>query len=491
MDEPVNEEKDTEKDTEEYSEEYAERSEEMSEVKSGEVCETKSKGVSEEVSEEVSEKKYEEALAYLVGLTKFGMNFGLGRIRELLKLMGNPERNLKIIHVGGTNGKGSTTVITAEILRAAGYKVGMFTSPHLHDYRERMVINGEMIPKAGVIHLIESLKPHLEDMVANGFEHPTEFEVNTAMCLLYFAQEKVDFALLEVGLGGEIDSTNVVSPLVSVITNVGMDHMDYLGPDILTIARNKAGIIKPGSGVITAAKRPEVVDILRTKAQEAGTRFWHVGEDVFWESCWSGEVEQEFNLYGLHGAYPKLRLKLVGAHQLENAATAVTVCEVLQSSYGAEISREAIYAGLRQAEWPGRLELVSSEPKVLLDGAHNYDGALVLAQSLPLYERHRLVFVLGMLADKERERVVDLLAPLADEIIVTKPNSPRVGDWQALAGIAARHGRRVSIVEDPREAVLVGLQRLAHGDMLCVTGSLYMLSAARETLLQKLGRNRV
>lgn len=442
-------------------------------------------------AEEAGAEKYEEALAYLAGLTKFGMNFGLDRIRELLKGLGNPEQNLRIIHVGGTNGKGSTTLMTAEILRAAGYKVGMFTSPHLHDYRERMVINGEMIAKTDVIHLIERLKPHLEDMVAHGFEHPTEFEVNTAMCLLYFAEEEVDFALLEVGLGGAIDSTNVVSPLISVVTNVGMDHMDYLGPDIPSIARIKAGIIKSGSVTITAAKRPEVVDILRAKAQEVGSRFWDVGEDVRWESRWSGELEQEFDLYGLHAAYPKLRIKLIGAHQLENAATAVTVCEVLQSTYGAEIPREAVYSGLRRAEWPGRLELISVEPKVLLDGAHNYDGAQVLVQTLPLYERRRLLFVLGMLADKERETVVELLVPLADEVIVTKPNSPRAGDWRALAEIAARHGCPVSIVEDPREAVAVGLQHLEPGDMLCVTGSLYMLADARAALLERFGRVRV
>ncbi|WP_372503582.1 bifunctional folylpolyglutamate synthase/dihydrofolate synthase [Acididesulfobacillus acetoxydans] len=437
----------------------------------------------------VSEEEYGEALAYLVGLTKFGMNFGLDRIRELLRRLGNPEQSLRIIHVGGTNGKGSTTLMTAEILRAAGCKVGMFTSPHLHDYRERMVINGEMVPKAAVVRLIERLKPHLEEMVAQGLEHPTEFEVNTAMCLVYFAEEEVDFALLEVGLGGEIDSTNVVRPLVSVITNVGMDHMDYLGPDIPAIARNKAGIIKPHSVVITAARRPEVVAILRERAREAGDPFWQVGEDVRWESRWSGETEQEFDLYGLYGAYPKLHLTLIGAHQLENAATAVTICEILRVAYGVTIPRPAIYAGLKRAKWPGRLELLSVTPKVLLDGAHNYDGARVLVQSLPLFQRRRLVFVLGMLADKERERVVDLLAPLADEIIVTKPNSPRAGDWQALARIAAQYGRPVSLVEDPEEAVSSGLQHLGPEDMLCVTGSLYMLAAARPALLQRLGRS--
>ncbi len=436
--------------------------------------------------EDVGDSAYQEALGYLVSLTKFGMNFGLGRIRELLDRLGHPEKELKIIHIGGTNGKGSTTVMAAAILQEAGYRVGMFTSPHLQDYRERMTINGEMIPKPRVIDLIQRLRPHLEALVASGVEHPTEFEVNTAMCLLYFAEEKVDYALIEVGLGGEIDSTNVVTPLISVITNVGLDHMDYLGPDIPAIAHNKAGIIKPNSVAITASDRSEVVAIIRQKAQEVGARFWHVGEDVRWESRWSGEVEQEFDLIGLHATYPKLRLTLMGSHQLANAATAVTICEILESEYGAAIPRKAIYTGLRQAVWPGRLELLSLKPKVLLDGAHNFDGAGVLAKSLDLYSRKRLVLVLGMLADKEREKVVDLLVPLADQVIVTRPNSPRAGDWQALADIAEKHNRPVRVIEDPKEAVLEGLASLENEDMLCVTGSLYMLADARQALVEKL-----
>ncbi|MHB1405725.1 MAG: bifunctional folylpolyglutamate synthase/dihydrofolate synthase [Desulfitobacteriaceae bacterium] len=434
------------------------------------------------------EEKYRAALEYLVSLTKFGMNFGLGRIKELLQRLGNPERNLRVIHVGGTNGKGSTTAMIAEILRESGYRAGVFTSPHLHDYRERIVINGQMIAQERISALVERLRPHLEELVASGVEHPTEFEVSTAMALLYFAEERVDFAVIEVGLGGEIDSTNVVSPLVSVITNVGMDHMDYLGPTLTDIAKIKAGIIKPNSVAVTASERPEVLEVLRTCAREAGVHLWQVGEDVRWESRWSGELEQEFDLYGLHASYPKLRLRLIGRHQLQNAATAVTVCEVLNSEYGAGIIREAIYAALRKVEWPGRLELISLKPKVLLDGAHNVDGATVLAQALPLYKRTRLILCLGMLADKEREKVVDMLVPLADEVIITKPDSPRAGDWEALALIARNHGCPVECIENPREAVLVGLARLGPGDMLCVTGSLYMLADARASLLEELKR---
>jgi folylpolyglutamate synthase/dihydrofolate synthase len=432
------------------------------------------------------EQNYQESLKYLVNLTTFGMNFGLGRIQELLKRLGNPEKDLRVIHVGGTNGKGSTTVMIARILREAGYRVGVFTSPHLHDYRERMTINGQMIPKEKVIEEIDLVRPHLESMVNEGFEHPTEFEVNTAFAFNYFKEENVDFALIEVGLGGAIDSTNVVSPLISVITNVAMDHMDYLGPDVVSIARVKAGIIKPNSIVVTASNDPDVIKVLRNEAKAKGVPLWLVGEDVRWESKWSGELEQEFDLIGLHGTYLKLRTHLIGYHQLRNAATAVTVCELLQSEYDANISREAIYAGLREVAWPGRLELLSLNPKILLDGAHNVDGAQSLVQAIPLYSRNRLILCLGMLADKEREKVVNMLVPLADEVIVTRPNSPRAGDWKSLGTLAEQFGMPVKCIEDPKEAAIFALSRLEKDDMLCVTGSIYMLADARQALLEEL-----
>lgn len=436
------------------------------------------------------EQDYQEAKDYLVNLTKFGMNFGLGRIEELLKRVGNPEKNLKIIHVGGTNGKGSTTMLIAEVLEEAGFRVGVFTSPHLHDYRERITINGEMIPKGDVVGLIRTLRPHLEELVESGVEHPTEFEVNTAMALMFFAAQKVDFALIEVGLGGAIDSTNVVQPLISVITNIGMDHMDYLGGSIEEIAQVKAGIIKKNSVVITAAKRPEALHVIRERANSLGVPLWVVGEDVQYESRWSGELEQEFDLIGLSGAYRKLRLRLVGAHQVINASTAVTVCEVLKSEYGVEIERKHIYDGLRKTVWPGRLEMISLKPKILLDGAHNVDGANALKEALGLFTRQRLILCLGMLGDKEREKVVELLAPLADEVIITKPNSPRAGNWQYLAELIEATGKPVTRIEEPKEAVLEAYSRLQAEDMLCVTGSLYMLADARQALLERLHENR-
>lgn len=432
------------------------------------------------------EKDYRESLEYLTNLTTFGINLGLERIRELLKRLGNPEKELRAVHVGGTNGKGSTTIMIARILQESGYKVGVFTSPHLHDWRERIVINSQKISKEKIVRAIKYLRPYLDAMVAEGFEHPTEFEVTTALALLYFAEENVDYALIEVGLGGTIDSTNVVSPLVSVITNIGMDHMDYLGQDLISIAKVKAGIIKPDSIVVTASQNPDVIDVFREQAKAVRVPLLIVGKDISWESTWRGELEQEFDLSGLNSVYSKLRLNLSGLHQLRNAATAVTVCELLQSRYGAHIPQEAIYAGLHRVKLPGRLELLSQKPKILLDGAHNLDGAQALKQALPLYSRDRLILCLGMLADKEREKVVNLLVPLADELIITCPDSPRAGNWCALGRMAEQHGRSVTCIKDPKEAVKYALSRLEGNDMLCVTGSIYMLADARSVLLNEL-----
>lgn len=434
------------------------------------------------------EQAYQAALEYLVHLTKFGINLGLGRIQALLQSVGNPEKKLRVIHIGGTNGKGSTSIMVANILQEAGFRVGIFTSPHLNDYRERMTINGEMIPKQELTRLVDTLRPHLEEMVHDGVEHPTEFEVSTTLAFLYFAQQKVDFAVIEVGLGGAIDSTNVVKPLISVITNVGMDHMDYLGKTLEEIASVKAGILKPNSVAITATERAEVLEVIQERAKGLKIPLWVVGEDVRWDCLWSGELAQEFDLIGLHHNYPKIHLRLVGAHQVKNAATAVTVCDILQSEYGIEITREAIYSGLEKTRWPGRLEVLSLKPKVLIDGAHNVDGANSLADALQHFKRQRLILCLGMLGDKEREKVVEILLPLADEVIITKPNSPRAGNWQYLAELVAEKGLPVTIIESPSEAVAEGYNRLRTEDMLCVTGSLYMISEARVALLDIINR---
>lgn len=426
---------------------------------------------------------YEEALAFLRDLTKFGYNLGLERITQLLRLLGNPHEGLKVIHIGGTNGKGSTCAMVTSILKAAGYKVGLFTSPHLHRYTERMTINGEEIPESTVAALITEIRPLLEQMVREGYEHPTEFEVNTALALLYFAREKVDFAVLEVGLGGAIDSTNVVHPLVAVITNVGMDHMDYLGNTIEEIARVKGGIIKPGCQVVTGADRPEVGRILEEIAGEKEVRLWRLGRDYRVEPVASTLAGVTFHVRGPAKTYENLQVSLLGEHQATNGALAVAAVECL-APYGYQVPREAIYRGLKEARWPGRLEILRRDPTVLIDGAHNVDGARTLRRALEqLFTYEKLILVLGILADKEREKVLELLAPLAEVLVVTKPNSPRAGNWEEVAALGGRFAKQVFRRPKIEEAVETALDLAGPRDLVCITGSLYMVAEARGYLL--------
>ncbi|MDD4586929.1 MAG: bifunctional folylpolyglutamate synthase/dihydrofolate synthase [Heliobacteriaceae bacterium] len=439
---------------------------------------------------------YEETLAYLTNLTKFGINLGLERITELLRRLGNPHlagESPAFVHIGGTNGKGSTAVMVARVLQAAGHRVGLFTSPHLHCYTERTRINGQPIPKEAVTELVGQMKPALEAMVAEGFEHPTEFEVWTALSLLYFYREQVDLAVLEVGLGGAIDSTNVVTPVVAAITNVSLDHLDYLGNTVAEIARVKAGIIKSGVPVVTASDDPVVLAELATVADRLQAPLIRVvpevgGADPVTVSWTVANSSGLIDVQGRTGNYGWLQPPLAGAHQQVNLATAVAVLEVIREQ-GFPWETDQLKKGLVATVWPARQEWLGN---VLLDGAHNVAGALSLAKTLrEQYAGWRKVLVLGMLGDKEREAVVRILAPLAEHVIVTRPNSPRAGNWTALAAIVAAAGLAVTEIEDIGEAVATACSLADHWQaqtekvMVVVTGSLYMVADARKWLLAR------
>lgn len=423
---------------------------------------------------------FHESINYLQNLTKFGINLGLVRVEELLRRLDNPHQKLKVIHIGGTNGKGSTTAMVSSILQAAGYKVGAFTSPHLHCYTERYRINREEVAPDRIAGLITRLKPILEDMVAAGFEHPTEFEVSTALAFQYFYEEQVDLLVLEVGLGGSIDSTNVVIPLVSIITNVAMDHMDYLGETIEEIATVKAGIIKHGIPVVTAADKPEVLGIISQTAAQNGSRLVVVGRDVLWQDKGGTLDGQVLDVHGLNADYLQLTLPLLGYHQLINAATAVVGVELL-AQQGFKIDELAITQGLAKAMWPARLEIMQRQPMVVIDGAHNLDGARNLGRALrETFQYRELILIFGMLGDKEREKVVAQLAPLAKRVVITKPNNPRAGDWQQIKQEVDKYVQEVYLIEDIRQAVEKGLELAGEEDLVCITGSLYMVAEARE-----------
>ena len=423
---------------------------------------------------------YESALEYLQNLTKFGFNFGLGRIEELMRRLGNPQDSLRIIHIGGTNGKGSTSAILSSILRAAGYRCGVFSSPHLHRYTERYRINGIEITEEKIAALITEVKPHLDAMVTSGYEHPTEFEVSTALAFLYFARENVDYLVLEVGLGGAIDSTNIITPLVSVITNVGMDHMDYLGNTLGEIATVKAGIIKSGIPLVTGVEQPEALAQVLAKAQQEAAPVKLINQDFCGKGVSQENHGQTLNYTSWRGKYEGLFLTLLGSHQVTNCALALAVIDVLEECGYLEVSEQVLKVGLDQVKWPGRLEIMSQDPLVLIDGAHNYEGALALKEALEqLFPTKRKIFILGMLGDKERERVVRLLAPLADKVYVTKPNSPRATDWATMGEMLEKIGIKVEVEEIIFKAIEKALSEIPEDSMVVITGSLYMIAEAR------------
>ncbi len=427
---------------------------------------------------------YEEALNYLQDLTKFGFNFGLERIEELMRRLGNPHTGLKVIHIGGTNGKGSTTAMTSAILQAAGYRVGVFTSPHLHSYTERYRINGEFISEQLMAEYIIRLKPHLEQMVAEGFEQPTEFEVCTALAFWYFSEAQVDYVVLEVGLGGAIDSTNIVNPLVSVITNIAMDHMDYLGNSIAEIAKVKAGIIKPNGTAVTAVRDSDALAAIREQARACSAKLTEVFGAAEWQVTQSGIDGQVFDLKTDYRTYPGLRVSLLGEHQVVNAVTAIVTIEALKK-IGVQVGTDAIYQGLQHVAWPARLEIVQDNPMVVLDGAHNVHGAISLKKALEkVFSYERLILVFGMLGDKERGKVIQELAPLAAKAVITKPNSPRAGDWEEIGRLVKEYVRDVHTIADIQEAVKYAVSSAGPRDLVCITGSLYMVAEAREVFRQ-------
>ncbi|NPV71902.1 MAG: bifunctional folylpolyglutamate synthase/dihydrofolate synthase [Firmicutes bacterium] len=436
---------------------------------------------------------YNEAMRYLHGLQRFGSRLGLERIERLMALLGNPEKRFRSVHIAGTNGKGSVTAMVARGLEETGYKVGRYISPFLEEFEERISINGSNIPKPKVAELTSTVRGAVDTMLSEGYDHPTEFEIVTAMGFEYFAREAVDFASIEVGMGGRYDATNVITPMVSVITAIGYDHMERLGDTLGKIAYEKAGIIKRGVPVVTSPQVPEAIAAIEKVAGDTGSRVVRVGRDVTWSEKGCSLDGQTIDLVGLRGRYSNVGIALLGRHQQANAATAVACLELL-SEIGACVDERSIRGALAGVRWPGRLEIMSRSPVVVVDGAHNQDGARVLSAAIrDIIPHRRMVMVIGILADKVADDILAELVPLANEVIVTRPNSPRAFPPEVLAE-KVRHFP-VSVHVEPRiaEAIEKGLSLVGHGDLLCVTGSLYLIGEARSKLagIFQSDRNRV
>jgi dihydrofolate synthase/folylpolyglutamate synthase len=422
---------------------------------------------------------YQDVTRYLYSLNLFGGKLGLERIERLLELMGNPQEKFKSILVGGTNGKGSTVVMISSILQEAGFKVGTFTKPHLSSFTERIVVNGKRIPEEDVVRIVEEVRSTIERMKEeSNFEHPTFFEVVIAITFRYFEEQKVDFAVLEVGLGGRLDATNVVNPLVSVITNVSLEHTQILGDTVLKIAKEKAGIIKKNGILITATEDDEVFNLFRRICKEKKSKIFRVGRDIEFESLASSITGQEFTINGFNGRYDDLYIPLLGKHQLANAATAVGAIEALRF-HGIVIPEETIREGVK---WPGRLEIVQKNPFVVLDCAKDPEAMKKLKEAvLDIFNYEKLILVISISSDKDFRSMLNEIIPISDSIIITKHKVMNRGiDPKILAEEVKKFKKEFVIVEDVKDAVRKALNLANEKDMILVTGSLFTVAEARE-----------
>jgi dihydrofolate synthase/folylpolyglutamate synthase len=458
--------------------------------------------------------RYQDALDYIFSFVNYerqarypynAVTFSLQRMEELLVRLGNPHHAFRSIHIAGTKGKGSTSVMVESVLRTAGYRTGLYTSPHLHTFRERIRLDGALMSKYDLVGLLEHCRPAVEATPG-----VTAFEIMTALAFAYFAESAVEWAVLEVGLGGRLDATNVVHPAVGSITSLSYDHVELLGHTLSLIAWEKAGIIKPGVPIVSAPQAPEAMAVIQRVCADTGARLVVIGEDWIVEGNGGDLTGQTFMVRHasslesgpvpsatLPNALSELHIHLLGRHQLTNATTAVAILWEL-SAQGVDIPEDALRKGLVQARWPGRFEVLSRDPGLVVDSAHNADSATklraALAEWFPRPPRNRLALVFGASADKDIDGMLHaFLTPdpanrmlPADKVIVTKSYHPRAAD---LAGLAD-HVRAlspncpISVHDNLESALTEALAWAGSEDLICVTGSIFVVGQARRVWAQ-------
>jgi dihydrofolate synthase/folylpolyglutamate synthase len=436
--------------------------------------------------------KYQEALDYLNSFTDYEKlassrvgPFDLGRVQSLLARLGNPHLVPRTVHVAGTKGKGSTAAMIASILQAAGYVTGLFTSPHLHCFRERIQVDGEPISESELVAHLERVRPLVEEMHReDGLGRITTFELTALLAFSHFAAKGVEFQVVEVGLGGRLDATNVVVPLVAVITSISLDHTGILGDNLAQIAEEKAGIIKPGCVTVSSSQEPVVEEVLRRTSRQRGARLVMVGQDVPWTRL-SADLEGQTLLVRAHSGDYRLGIPLLGEFQCENASLAVAAVEEARS-LGVEVSPGSVAEGLRRVSWPGRMQVVGREPLVLLDGAHNVHSAACLREAVRQdFVFRRVILVVGTSLDKDLVGIARELAPLADQVIATRSRHPRAAAPQVLADVFSRSGRRARTTADVTTALSQACRLAGRQDLILVTGSLFVVAEALEWAKQR------
>ena len=413
---------------------------------------------------------YQEALAYIDGVAWFGSRPGLSRVTELLHRLGDPQNRLKFVHIAGTNGKGSCAAMLASVLKTAGYKTGLFTSPYLFRFNERMQINGREIDNDILADVVTRVSIPAEIME----DHPTEFELMTAAAMLWYAEEGCDIVVLEVGLGGRFDATNVISrPEVSVIMNIGLDHTKILGDTVEKIAAEKAGIIKAGCPCVLYQQSDSVTQVIRQRCGEVGAEL-HIADFSAIKTEFDSLEGQVFTYKGEAYAIP-----LLGAHQLKNAAVVIETAETLRRR-GWKLPHEDVEHGLYAVSWPARFEVVSDGPCFVVDGGHNPQCAQTVAENLKKYfPGCRRVLLIGVLADKDYKGLSEILAPEADEFVCVTPNSDRALPAEELAQVLRPYGKPVTVCESIKEGVSAAIDAAGKDGMVCAVGSLYMVGEIR------------
>ena len=426
---------------------------------------------------------YKEALKYIEETHKFGIRLGLDNMTKLLDLLGNPQDNLNIIHMSGTNGKGSTCSFITSILKEAGYKVGLYTSPFLETFTERIRINGENIPEEDVARIISLIKEKIEQMVKEGYSYPTEFEIVTTMAFYYYYEQNVDYVALEVGLGGRYDATNIIkSSQVSVIGSISLDHTNILGDNISKIAYEKGGIIKENGVAIVYNQSDEVKNVIKQICYDKNATYIETNFDDI-EIKKSDIYSQVYDATIFDESYENIEIKLIGEHQINNSILALTVIKYLECNKGLKIDDKSIRRGLINTKWPGRIEKISENPLFIIDGAHNEDGALSLAKAIDKnFKDRNLTLLIGMLEDKDIDSVLDILIPKFNKVITTTPDNPRAIDSSKLKGKILRYTDNVVDKKDIEEALNYTLESSSDNDVIISAGSLYMIGSIRRLM---------
>lgn len=425
-------------------------------------------------------------LDYLFSFQRFGIKLGLDNINHLLRHLGNPEQKFPAIHVAGTNGKGSVVAFIYSALMEMGYSVGQFISPHLVDFSERIVVDGVPISAVEINELVEQLRPVVDEMKNDArLGHPTFFETVTAMAFQHFAHHKVDFGVVEVGMGGRYDSTNVVRPCITVITNVNMEHLDYLGDTLEKIAFEKAGIIKPAVDVISAALQPEVREIIDSRAGECGSRVYYLSRDFRHSSKPEAFPHQSLEFSSPWNTWEDIEIRLPGGFQAENAAVAIMGLEILHRKDLISLNEAAMRRGLAQARWPARLEKLADSPLLLLDSAHNPSAMSSSADAVKqLFPNRRIILVVGMLSDKDVVESLRALRTLGNELIVTQPKYKRALMASQLADAAHAIFDNVKCEQSIASALKHALSLAERKDIILITGSLFNVAEVREFMSQ-------